>query len=174
MYADGASRLAGDQWEEGDVSCSVIRRVILPDAFYSIDGLCETVLTVLNQMGPYPVVIEKEYQKYSQFLATTEVLMIAVKAGIGREKAHETIKKYAVAEALAMREGKLPELADKLASDPEFKKAGITKEKIEKIFADKMHFVGNAKKQILEVEKKAKKLISKYPKEAKYEAGDIL
>jgi adenylosuccinate lyase len=42
MYADGASRLAGDQWEEGDISCSALRRVIIPDAFYATDGLIET------------------------------------------------------------------------------------------------------------------------------------
>ena len=38
------SELAGDQWNEGDVSCSVVRRVALPDAFFAIDGLFETFL----------------------------------------------------------------------------------------------------------------------------------
>ena len=38
--------LAGDQWNEGDVSCSVVRRVALPDAFFAADGLFETFLTV--------------------------------------------------------------------------------------------------------------------------------
>ncbi|MCK4520964.1 MAG: adenylosuccinate lyase, partial [Nanoarchaeota archaeon] len=75
MYADGASRLSGDQWEEGDVSCSALRRVIIPDSFYTSDGLCETTLTVLNNMGAYPAVIDKETDKYLPFLATTEILM---------------------------------------------------------------------------------------------------
>ncbi len=66
------SGLAGDQWNEGDVSCSVVRRVVMPDSFYAADGLFETFLTVLNQMGVY----EAE----------------AVKRGIGRETAHEVIK----------------------------------------------------------------------------------
>ncbi len=174
MYADGISRLSGNQWEEGDVSCSVVRRVILPDTFYVIDGICETTLTVLNQMGPYPQVIQKEFERYAQFLATTEILMVAVKAGIGREEAHEIIKKYAVQEALSMREGKSPQLAEKLAADPVFKSAKISQKQIEALLEDQEHFIGNAKFQIQEVSKKASKLFSKYAKEAKYEPGDII
>ncbi|MFH1179784.1 MAG: adenylosuccinate lyase, partial [Candidatus Bathyarchaeota archaeon] len=99
MYADGGSRLAGDQWEEGDVSCSALRRVLIPDAFYACDGLLETTLTVLNQMGAYPAVISKEVDRYLPFLATTEVLDMAVQRGIGREQAHGLIKKHAISEA---------------------------------------------------------------------------
>src|SRR4051794_1659410 len=46
--------LSGDQWNEGDVSCSVVRRVALPDAFLAADGLFETFLTVLDDFGAYP------------------------------------------------------------------------------------------------------------------------
>ena len=48
--------LAGDQWNEGDVSCSVVRRVALPDAFFAADGLFETFLTVLDEFGAFPAV----------------------------------------------------------------------------------------------------------------------
>ena len=175
MYADGASRLAGDQWEEGDVSCSVIRRVIIPDSFYVSDGLCETTLTVLNNMGAYRVIIDKEVDKYLPFLATTEILMTAVQAGIGRETAHEIIKKYAISEASKMRqEGKPPRLARRLAEDPTFKKAGITEEKINSILEDKKHFVGNAKNQIDLVTRKAQRFIERYKAESRYEPKDIL
>ena len=37
-----AAGLAGRQWNEGDVSCSVVRRVMLPDAFMAADGLIQT------------------------------------------------------------------------------------------------------------------------------------
>ncbi len=77
--------LAGDQWNEGDVSCSVVRRVALPDAFFALDGLFETFLTVLDEFGAYPAVIERELDRYLPFLATTKVLMAAVRAGVGRE-----------------------------------------------------------------------------------------
>ena len=175
MFADGASRLAGDQWEEGDVSCSVMRRIIVPDALYASDGLCETALTVLNNMGVYPNMIHKELERYLPFLATTEILMMAVQAGIGREQGHSIIKKYSVAEALQMRkEGHAPALAEKLAQDPVFKKAGITAERIRAVLKDQEHFLGNAKEQIKSVMDKAEGLLRSYPDAAQYEPGEIL
>jgi adenylosuccinate lyase len=86
------SELAGDQWNEGDVSCSVVRRVALPDSFYAIDGLLETFLTVIAEFGAFPAVIAAELERYLPFLATTKILMASVKAGVGREVAHEVIK----------------------------------------------------------------------------------
>ena len=176
MYADGASRLAGDQWEEGDVSCSAIRRVLLPDAFYACDGIIETTLNVLNQMGPYPAVISKEVDRYLPFLATTEVLAIAVKSGIGREEAHSIIKKHAIAEALSMREqGSVGNcLMNNLASEPVFKEAGITEELLNSLLLDKKHFIGNANMQIDAVIEKCGELIERNRNAASYEPRDIL
>ena len=174
MYANGASSLAGDQWEEGDVSCSVVRRVIIPDSFYVMDGLCETVLTVLNQMGFYPKVIEQELNRDMQFLASTRFLTLAVQKGIGRETAHEIIRKYSVAEALAVREGKVPDVIGKLSNDPTFKRVGITSKMLEDIVNDAGSFIGNAKQQIESIEKKSLRLINKYKKESRYEPGQIL
>ena len=97
--------LAGDQWNEGDVSCSVVRRVALPDAFFAADGLFQTFLTVLDEFGVFPAVIQRELDRYLPFLTTTKVLMAAVRNGVGREQAHEAIKEHAVAVALEMRQG---------------------------------------------------------------------
>src|SRR3546814_2171655 len=97
------SELAGDQWNEGDVSCSVVRRVALPDAFFAADGLFQTFLTVLDEFGAFPAVIQRELDRYLPFLATTKVLMSAVRNGVGREAAHEAIKENAVGVALEMR-----------------------------------------------------------------------
>ncbi|MFX6872929.1 adenylosuccinate lyase, partial [Acinetobacter baumannii] len=92
-----AAGLAGDQWNEGDVSCSVVRRVMLPDAFLAMDGLLETLLTVLDQMDVFEAVVATELNRYLPFLLTTTVMMEAVKKGAGRESAHEAIKEHAVA-----------------------------------------------------------------------------
>jgi adenylosuccinate lyase len=176
MYSDGASRLMGDQWEEGDVSCSAIRRVLIPDAFYATDGLIETTLNVLNNMGAYPAVINKELDRYLPFLATTQILGLALKYGIGREKAHSIIKKYAIAEALRMREEGTSEnnLLHLLANDPVFKDAGIKKTELNNLFSDRMPFLGNAIRQIDLVKKKSKSILKKYAKDAAYEPGAIL
>jgi adenylosuccinate lyase len=174
-YVDATSRIAGNQWEEGDVFCSALRRVNIPDVFYASDGLCETVLTVLNEMGAYPIIISNEVDRYLPFMASTEILGIATEAGMGREEAHAIIKKYAVEEALKMRkEGKPPELAKRLAEDPAFKEKNITKERIEGILKDKEHFIGNARNQIIAVNEKAKIVIEKYKSESKYEPEEIL
>jgi adenylosuccinate lyase len=94
-YATMAADLAGDQWNEGDVSCSVVRRVVIPDAFYTIDGLLHTFMTVLTEFGIYEENINKELAEQLPFLATSQILTELVKKGMGREIAHELIKKHA-------------------------------------------------------------------------------
>ncbi len=94
-YTTMASDLAGDQWNEGDVSCSVVRRVVIPDAFYVADGLLHTFMTILTEFGIFEENINKELQEQLPFLATSQILMSCVKAGMGREVAHELIKKHA-------------------------------------------------------------------------------
>lgn len=116
-----AAGLAGDQWNEGDVSCSVVRRVVLPDAFFTIDGMFETTFAVLRDFGVFPAVIEAELRRYLPFLATTKLLMHAVRSGVGRETAHEVIKSHAVATALDMRSGNAgASLLGRLGADPSF------------------------------------------------------
>ncbi len=118
--------LAGDQWNEGDVSCSVVRRVALPDAFFACDGLFQTFLTVLDEFGAFPAVIQRELDRYLPFLTTTKVLMTAVRNGVGREEAHEAIKEHAVGVALEMRQGRTDnDLFDRLAADP---RLGLTRD----------------------------------------------
>jgi adenylosuccinate lyase len=90
-----AADLAGDQWNEGDVSCSVVRRVVIPDSFYVLDGLLHTFMTILQEFGAFEENINRELSEQLPFLATTKILMECVKAGMGREVAHELIKKYA-------------------------------------------------------------------------------
>jgi len=173
MYNDGASRISGDQWEEGDVSCSSPRRIIMPDIFYASDGVCETMLTVLNEMGAYPRMIQAELDKYMPFLGSTELLIAAAKKGIGRETAHKAVKTLAVKEALRMRESGSSEnrLLEQLSKEPGFPLSG---DEIKAIFSDRARFVGSAMEQVDYVKKKADTIISRYPKEAAYEPQPIL
>jgi adenylosuccinate lyase len=94
-YTTMAADLAGDQWNEGDVSCSVVRRVVIQDAFYVADGLLHTFMTILTEFGIFEENINKELTDQLPFLATSQILMSCVKAGMGREVAHELIKKHA-------------------------------------------------------------------------------
>lgn len=171
-YASMAAELAGAQWNEGDVFCSVVRRVALPDAFFAIDGLFETFLTVLNEFGAYPAVIERELERYLPFLATTKVLMAAVRAGVGRETAHEVIKEHAVAVALAMREqGAGQDLLDRLAGDD---RLPLDRQALDNALADKAAFAGGAQAQVAGVVAAVEELVQKYPEAAAYSPAPIL
>jgi len=172
-YASMTAELAGAQWNEGDVFCSVVRRVALPDAFYAIDGLLETFLTVLADFGAYPAVIERELQRYLPFLATTKVLMGAVRAGVGRESAHEAIKEHAVGVALAMREnGQLEnDLTDRLASD---ERLPLSREQLDALLAGPLSFTGVAAHQVAAVLEKIAVVTAQHRDAADYVPGAIL
>lgn len=171
-YGSMAAELAGAQWNEGDVFCSVVRRVALPDAFFAIDGLFETFLTVLGEFGAYPAVIDRELERYLPFLATTKVLMAAVRAGVGRETAHEVIKEHAVAVALAMREkGADQDLLNRLAADD---RLPLDRAALDDALADKASFAGSAQAQVERVVAAAEELTRKYPEAAAYVPAPIL
>ena len=93
-YNTMAADLAGDQWNEGDVSCSVVRRVVIPDSFYVLDGLLHTFMTILQEFGAFEARIKVELDEQLPLLATSKILMECVKAGMGREAAHQLIKKH--------------------------------------------------------------------------------
>jgi adenylosuccinate lyase len=171
-YASMAAELAGAQWNEGDVFCSVVRRVALPDSFFAVDGQTETFLTVLDEFGAYPAVIGRELNRYLPFLATTKVLIAAVRAGMGREAAHQVIKEHAIATALGMRErGAEPDLLDRLAADS---RLPLDRRQLDAALADRRAFTGAAGDQVDEVITAVDELVGRYPEAAKYTPGAIL
>ena len=171
-YASMAGELAGAQWNEGDVFCSVVRRVALPDAFFALDGLFETFLTVLDEFGVYPAVVERELERYLPFLTTTKILMAAVKNGVGRETAHEAIKQHAVEVALALREGSGEnDLFERLGADD---RLGLSAAQIEQVVGEPLSFTGAAVAQVNEVVRRVGELAKRHPDAASYTAGEIL
>jgi adenylosuccinate lyase len=164
--------LAGDQWNEGDVSDSVVRRVALPDAFFAADGLFRVFLTVLDEFGAFPAVIQRELDRYLPFLATTKVLMAAVKKGVGREEAHEAIKEATVSAALDMRRGQAGnDVLARLAADP---RIGLTAADLSTLVAVPVDFTGAAAAQVRAVVTAVEAVTARYPEAAAYSPGDIL
>ncbi|MFG1778674.1 adenylosuccinate lyase [Micromonospora sp. NPDC049048] len=172
-YLSMVGELAGDQWNEGDVSCSVVRRVALPDAFFAADGLFQTFLTVLDEFGAYPAVVNRELERFLPFLATTKLLVAAIRRGVGREVAHEVIKEHAVAVALAMREKGAAEndLFDRLAADG---RLGLTRGEIDALVADRTAFVGAAPAQVEAVTRRIAPVVEAHPEAATYTPPPIL
>jgi len=165
--------LTGDQWNEGDVSCSVVRRVALPDAFFAADGLFETFLTVLDEFGAFPAVVQRELDRYLPFLTTTKVLMAAVRNGVGREAAHEAIKEHAVTVALEMREkgADRNDLFDRLAADD---RLGLSAADLAALVDEPLGFTGAAQAQVRTVVAEVAAVVAAHPEAAAYRPGAIL
>lgn len=172
-YLAMAAGLAGDQWNEGDVSCSVVRRVVMPDSFFALDGLMETFLTILRQMEVYPAVIETELNRYLPFLLTTTILMASVKKGVGRETAHEVIKEHAVATVKELRAGIITKnnLLDRLAAD---KRLLLDAQTLQDIFDKNAGATGMATHQVDFFIQEVAKIVTSHPEAATYVPGDIL
>jgi adenylosuccinate lyase len=172
-YLSMIAELAGDQWNEGDVSCSVVRRVALPDAFFALDGLFETFLTVLADFGAFPAVINAELERYLPFLATSKVLITALKRGVGRETAHEVIKEHAIAVALQMREtgGAENDLLDRLATDP---RLGVTRRELAAAIANPIELAGTAGRQVLVLAAEIESIANAHPEAAGYRPAPVL
>jgi adenylosuccinate lyase len=169
-YSSMVGELSGDQWNEGDVSCSVVRRVAIPDAFYAFDGLIETFLTVLTEFGAFPDVIAAELSRYLPFLATTKILMASVKAGVGREVAHEVIKEHAVAAALGIRAGKPNNMIAAIADDS---RIPLTREELNSLLAKPLEFAGDAHAQVKRVVNRIEAITSANAAAAQYRPGSI-
>jgi adenylosuccinate lyase len=169
-YAAMIGEVSGNQWNEGDVSDSVVRRVAIADAFYAIDGLLETTLTVLKEFGIFPAMIEKEIQTHLPFLATTKILMAAVKNGLGREDAHEYLKEISLKAATDIRSGKETNLIDEIAGDA---RIPLDKPELEKLISSPLEFAGLAQEQCDAVIAKISAITKAHPEAASYQPSAI-
>jgi adenylosuccinate lyase len=172
-YASMVSELAGDQWNEGDVSDSVVRRVALPDAFFALDGQYETTMSVLDDFGAFPAVIAAELDRYLPFLATTKVLIAAVRAGVGRETAYAAVREHAVAVALAMREtgAEGNDLLQRLGADA---RLGLSERDLATLVAEPITFTGAARAQVAAIVARVDELVATNPDAADYMPAPIL
>ncbi len=166
------SALAGSQWNEGDVSCSVVRRVALPDAFFAIDGLLETLLHILDGFAPHRDVIAAELARELPFLATTRVLVAAIQAGMGREDAHSAIQGHALDTARARREGTPgPDLFERLAGDD---RIPLDPAALDALVADPLAFVGAAPAQVRTFTSQVAEVVARHPGADAYTPGPLL
>ena len=145
-----ASELAGDQWNEGDVSCSVVRRVVIPDSFYVLDGLLHTFMTILQEFGVFEEKIKNELNDQLPLLATSKILMECVKAGMGREAAHQLIKKHSTSTTA-------DKFFEALSNDKDFP---IPISQMQGLIADPSNFAGGSTEQSKTVIQRITKITS--------------
>jgi adenylosuccinate lyase len=164
--------LLGDQWYEGDVSCSVVRRVTLQGAFMALDGIYESTLTVLKEMEIFPGMIARELADYLPYLSTTRILMALVQKGIGRETAHKSVKDAALAGLAFKRAGNEGGSATFQKALQTNKALGLSREEIETLMKEPEH--GLAPEQVATLAKRIDEITSRYPEAAAYAPGNIL
>jgi adenylosuccinate lyase len=171
-YLNMVMGLAGDQWNEGDVSCSVVRRVALPGAMLTVDGLLETFLSIIADFGIYPEMVAAERDRYLPFLATTTILMEAVRQGVGRETAHAAIQEHAQAVAAEQRRGiRTNDLLDRLAADA---RVGLSKPQLEQLLGAGSSLLGAAAHQVDRFVACVEEIVERHPTAAGYVPQDIL
>ena len=154
-----AAENGGNQWNEGDVSCSAARRVFIPDSFMTIDAILETAIAIVTRLVINRQSIEEELSDNIPQLSSTTILMLAVKRGVGREIAHSRIKEHS-------RLGR--EDVDKNGKDTFFsrvlgdKDLKINPEDIDSIIKFPLTLAGDAEKQcntiVQEIDSKLKNI----------------
>ena len=144
----------------------------MPDAFFTIDGIFETLLTVLDDFGAFPAVIDRELRRYLPFLATTKMLVALVKAGVGREVAHDLIRQHSVAAALAQRAGAAGnDLLDRMAAD---ERVPLDLAALDQLLSDPISFVGAAPRQVAAFVERVAAVVEADPTAANYTPADII
>jgi adenylosuccinate lyase len=169
-YATMIGEISGGQWNEGDVSDSVVRRVAISDAFYAIDGLLETTLTILNEFGVFPAMIEHEIKTHLPFLATSKILLTAVKNGMGREDAYQVIREISLKTAGDIRNGIKSDLLEAIAQDS---RIPLDLSEIKALISSPLDFTGLAKLQCEAVHKRILTIIKSSPDATFYQNSGI-
>ena len=100
--------------------------------------------------------------------------MAAVRAGVGRERAHEAIKEHAVAVALAMRErgAEKNDLLDRLLSDARL--GGVKRDALEQALARPIELTGAAAEQTRAFVARVEELARGNPAAARYQPEPML
>jgi adenylosuccinate lyase len=105
------------------------------------------------------------------FLATTTVLMEAVKGGAGREAAHAAIKEHALAAAEDLRQGRPPALLERLAADP---RLGLDAAALRAALSADERFVGAALRQVDRFLAETEAVLHDLPRARQFRPGGIL
>ena len=161
-----AASIAGRQWNEGDVSCSAVRRVMLPDAFYAADGLLHTALGVLKELQIDEAALTAEFERFVPLLATTRLLTALVRAGMGREAAHAVLAeptRRAAQQVGGHGPVDLDGLLDQIVDDG---RVPLSRSDLVRLIADPAQFAGTATEQTARVVEAARRVVARHPEAA--------
>jgi adenylosuccinate lyase len=163
-YVVMVQELIGNQWNEGDVSCSVVRRVAIADSFYTIDAILDTSMRIIRDLVIHREVIGRELEENLPFMLSSKLLALAIKNGVGREDAHSIIKKYSQLASENFRKTGVNNLFELITTD---KSLGISLKSIEQLLAS-YKLLGSAKEQCELLIKEGRINVGANPDAARY------
>ncbi len=135
---------AATQWFERTLDDSANKRISIPEAFLSVDGILELYLNIADGLVVYPKVINARLMSELPFMATENIMMDAVKRGGDRQELHERIREHSMAAGKRVKEEGLEnDLLSRIANDPVF---GVTPEELQRLM-EPSNFVGRAPEQ---------------------------
>jgi len=170
-YLTMVSEISGGQWNEGDVSCSAVRRIALPEAFFAIDAILETTIYVLLSLHIHKDKVKVEIEEYLPSLMSSTLLMYSVKAGVGREFAHERIKQHFLASKNDQNDGPLNTFLERVLNDNDLK---IDASAIQSLLESPIRLSGLASQQARKFAEEVMKKIGNYPDAMSFRPSRIL
>lgn len=142
-----AANTAATQWFERTLDDSANRRLVMAQAFLSIDAILEIFLNVSDRLVVYPNTINKHIMAELPFMSTEVILMECVKAGGDRQELHEKIRVHSMEAARMVKEfGMDNDLIERIKNDDSFKPVHSVIDSI----LDPINFIGRAKEQTVE------------------------
>lgn len=138
-----ADQTAATQWLERTLDDSVNRRLTLPQAFLTADGVLRLALNIANGLVVNPDVIRRNVDQMFPYMVTENVLMAAVAKGGDRQALHERIRLHSVAVTAELKAGAgRNDLLDRLAADAAFSQVDFNQ------VLQRGHFMGRAPEQV--------------------------
>jgi adenylosuccinate lyase len=162
--------LVGNQWNEGDVSCSVVRRVALPDSFYAIDAILDTSIRIVSDLVVHREEVQFEVDNHLPFLTSTKLLSSLLKMGMGREDAYATIKKLVNTARANLRTSGVNNFFDLVHADSSLE----LEDGVLDSLLDTQKLIGRAKEQTMEIILKAMNIANSHPKSLRYSPVNLI
>lgn len=112
---------ASTQWFERTLDDSANKRIVIAQAFLSVDAILNLYLNIAENLVVYEKVIAKHIAAELPFMATENIMMECVKAGGNRQELHERIRVLSMEAAKNVKaEGKENNLIDLIRADEMF------------------------------------------------------
>ena len=138
---------ASTQWFERTLDDSANRRIVLAQAFLTVDAILNIYLNVAENLVVYEKVIAKHIAAELPFMATENIMMECVKAGGNRQELHERIRVLSMEAGCNVKvEGGENDLIERIKKDDMFR---AVHDRLDDIL-DAKKFVGRAPQQTAE------------------------